>query len=282
MTWHASVLTLFPAMFPGSLGQSLAEPSAMETGVWSPGRHQYPRTLPAIGTGGGGRHPIRWRGRHGAAAGHRRRGGGIRGGWPSDGVPDSAGPAFYPDGCPAPAFRHRIRRDPAVRPLRRHRPARNRGTRDVDEISIGDYVLSGGELAAMVLLDSIVRLLPGVMGAARKVRDGRRTSPPACWNTPTTRSRPAEWQGRRVPDVLLSGYITVPSLPGGRRDPSRSPANAAPISRPRPQLGKQEDKVMNIHPAVRSGADRQTDRRPRRPRLHSRRHAARFGEGRRR
>ena len=73
----------------------------------------------------------------------------------------------------------------------------------MEEISIGDYVLSGGELAAMVLLDAAVRLLPGVMGAEasreeESFRDGLLEYPHY--------TRPAEWQGRAVPDVLLSGH----------------------------------------------------------------------------
>ncbi len=56
------------------------------------------------------------------------------------------------------------------------------------EISVGDYVLSGGELPAMVLLDAVIRLLPGVMGAADSA--ARRVSPPACWNTRITPGRP--------------------------------------------------------------------------------------------
>ena len=70
------------------------------------------------------------------------------------------------------------------------------------EISIGDYVLSGGELAAMVLLDAVVRLLPGVMGAAASAIEesfsGHLLEYPQY-------TRPASWQGRDVPSVLLSG-----------------------------------------------------------------------------
>src|SRR4051794_14257959 len=72
----------------------------------------------------------------------------------------------------------------------------------MQECSIGDYVLSGGELAAMVLLDSIVRLLPGVMGAAESASEESFTGGLLEYPHYT---RPAEWQGRRVPDVLLSG-----------------------------------------------------------------------------
>jgi tRNA (guanine37-N1)-methyltransferase len=75
--------------------------------------------------------------------------------------------------------------------------------RAMDEISIGDYVLSGGELAALVLLDSVVRLLPGVMGASESAVDESFAADLLEYPQYT---RPAEWQGRRVPDVLLSGH----------------------------------------------------------------------------
>jgi tRNA (guanine37-N1)-methyltransferase len=71
-----------------------------------------------------------------------------------------------------------------------------------EEVSVGDYVLSGGELPALVLLDGLVRLLPGVLSDADSAlrdsfTDGLLDAP--------RYTRPAEWQGRRVPDVLLSG-----------------------------------------------------------------------------
>ncbi len=75
--------------------------------------------------------------------------------------------------------------------------------RDMQEVSIGDYVLSGGELAALVLLDAAVRLLPGVMGAADSAVE-------ECFSRHLLEyphyTRPAEWQGRRVPEILLSGH----------------------------------------------------------------------------
>jgi len=75
--------------------------------------------------------------------------------------------------------------------------------RGLEEISIGDYVLSGGELAAMVLLDSVVRLLPGVMGAAESAEEESFSA--GLLEYPHF-TRPAEWAGRSVPDVLLSGH----------------------------------------------------------------------------
>jgi tRNA (guanine37-N1)-methyltransferase len=72
----------------------------------------------------------------------------------------------------------------------------------LEEISIGDYVLSGGEPAALVLLDACVRLLPGVMGAAESADEESFAGGLLEYPHYT---RPAEWNGRAVPDVLLSG-----------------------------------------------------------------------------
>ncbi len=74
--------------------------------------------------------------------------------------------------------------------------------RGAEEVSIGDYVLSGGELAAMVVLDACVRLLPGVMGAAESAVEESFSAGLLEYPHYT---RPAEWQGRAVPGVLLSG-----------------------------------------------------------------------------
>ena len=75
--------------------------------------------------------------------------------------------------------------------------------RQMQEFSIGDYVLSGGELAALVLLDATVRLLPGVMGAADSAVEESFSHGLLEYPQYT---RPAEWQGRLVPEVLLSGH----------------------------------------------------------------------------
>jgi tRNA (guanine37-N1)-methyltransferase len=74
--------------------------------------------------------------------------------------------------------------------------------RNVEEISIGDYVLSGGELAAQVVIDAVVRLLPGVAGnesslAEESFAQGLLEYPHY--------TRPREWEGRAIPEVLLSG-----------------------------------------------------------------------------
>ncbi|WP_414474276.1 tRNA (guanosine(37)-N1)-methyltransferase TrmD [Microvirga sp. M2] len=74
--------------------------------------------------------------------------------------------------------------------------------RNLTEVSIGDYVLSGGEMAAMIVLDSCVRLLPGVMG---KEASGTEESFETNRLEYPHYTRPREWEGRAIPDVLLSG-----------------------------------------------------------------------------
>ena len=198
MIWRASVLTLFPAMFPGSLGQSLAG-RALETGVWSlhvtnirdfaQDRH---RTVDDTPFGGGAGMVLR------------------------PDVVDSAVASVAderPVVCLTPRGRRFTQTDaqrfadgPGVILLcGRYEGIDQRviESRQMLELSIGDYVLSGGELAALVLLDSIVRLLPGVMGAPDSATEESFSSGLLEYPHYT---RPAEWQGRRVPDVLLSGH----------------------------------------------------------------------------
>lgn len=74
--------------------------------------------------------------------------------------------------------------------------------RDLREVSIGDYVLSGGELAAMVLLDACVRLIPGVVGAAASL--AHESFETGLLEYPLY-TKPREWEGRAIPEVLLSG-----------------------------------------------------------------------------
>jgi tRNA (guanine37-N1)-methyltransferase len=71
-----------------------------------------------------------------------------------------------------------------------------------EEVSIGDYVLSGGELAAMVIVDAVARQVPGVVGDAGSVAEDSFARP---WLDYPHYTRPADFEGRRVPDVLLSG-----------------------------------------------------------------------------
>lgn len=74
---------------------------------------------------------------------------------------------------------------------------------NIEEISIGDYILTGGEQAAMIMLDAIVRLLPNVLGNSASVEnesfEGNLLEYPQY-------TRPVEWKGRKVPDVLMSGH----------------------------------------------------------------------------
>ena len=72
----------------------------------------------------------------------------------------------------------------------------------LEEVSIGDYVLSGGELAAMVLVDACVRLLDGVLGAKESL--GEESFEAGLLEYPQY-TRPREWEGRAIPEVLLSG-----------------------------------------------------------------------------
>jgi tRNA (guanine37-N1)-methyltransferase len=75
----------------------------------------------------------------------------------------------------------------------------------VDEISLGDYVLAGGEVAVLVIVEALARLLPGVLGNARSALDDSFAAGPAGLLEAPAYTKPAEWRGMRVPDVLLSG-----------------------------------------------------------------------------
>lgn len=197
MTWHATVLSLFPEMFPGPLGLSLAG-RALDAGRWSleaanirdhaADRH---RTVDDTPFGGGAGMVLR------------------------PDVVDAALDAAA-DGRPVVCL---TPRGAALTQTRVRRYAAGPGlvllcgryegidqrvieARGLEEVSIGDYVLSGGELGAMVLLDAAVRLLPGVMGAAESADE---ESFGAGLLEYPHYTRPAEWRGRRVPEVLLSG-----------------------------------------------------------------------------
>ena len=74
---------------------------------------------------------------------------------------------------------------------------------DAEEWSIGDYVLSGGELPALVMLDAVARLVPGVVGDARSVSEDSFSAGQLDYPHYT---RPAVWRGRAVPEVLISGH----------------------------------------------------------------------------
>lgn len=200
MTFRATVLTLYPEMFPGSLGHSLAG-KAMEAGTWSleavqirdfaTDRH---RTVDDTPAGGGAGMVMR-----------------------AD-VLARALDAASPTGDARP----RLLMSPRGKPLTQARvralaagpgavilcgrfegvDQRLIDARELEEVSIGDFILSGGEPAAIVLLDAVVRLLPGVMGneasGSEESFEGGLLEHPHY-------TRPAEFEGRAIPEVLTSG-----------------------------------------------------------------------------
>jgi len=201
MTWRATVLTLFPEMFPGALGLSLAG-KALSDGTWAldtidirdfaTDKHRSVDDTPAGGGAG-----MVMRADIAAAA--------IDAG-SAKAAPGT--PALYlsPRGTPLTQRRAReLAQGPGVLLLcGRFEGVDQRvlDARDIEEISIGDYVLSGGELAAQVLIDACVRLLPGVAGNEVSLDDESFTSGLLEYPHYT---RPREWEGRAIPDVLLSG-----------------------------------------------------------------------------
>ena len=197
MTWRATVLTLFPDMFPGPLGYSLAG-RAQAVGLWSleaidlrafaTDRH---RSVDDTPFGGGAGMVLRADVADAALASV------------ADGRPMVAltprGRAF------TQADARRLAAGPgAILLCGRYEGIDQRviDARGLEEISIGDYVLSGGEPAALVLLDAAVRLLPGVMGAQESAEEESFSAGLLEYPHYT---RPADWQGRHVPEVLLSG-----------------------------------------------------------------------------
>ncbi|HET7448643.1 MAG TPA: tRNA (guanosine(37)-N1)-methyltransferase TrmD [Methyloceanibacter sp.] len=201
MTWRATVLTIFPEMFPGPLGLSLAG-KALAEGKWAleaidirgfaTDKHRSVDDTPSGGGAG-----MVMRADIAAAAIDAAR------------ASMTAGaPTIYlsPRGYP---FMQEQARELAGGPGVILLCGRFEGidervlqARNVEEISIGDYVLSGGEIAAQVVIDAVVRLLPGVAGnesslAEESFAQGLLEYPHY--------TRPREWEGRAIPEVLLSG-----------------------------------------------------------------------------
>ncbi len=200
MSFRATVLTLYPEMFPGPLGVSLAGKALARGDValesvqirdFGVGRHRMVDDTPS----GGGAGMV------------------MRADVLANAI-DSASPADDP--------RPRLLMSPRGKPLTQARvrelaagegavivcgrfegvDERLIAARGLEEVSIGDYVLSGGEVAAMVLLDAVVRLLPGVMGNAES---GETESFETGLLEHPHYTRPAEWEGRTIPQVLTSG-----------------------------------------------------------------------------
>lgn len=198
--WTACVLTLFPEMFPGPLGFSLAG-QALAAGRWqidainirdfASDRHRSVDDTPA----GGGAGMVMRADILGAAI-DAARGRHAR-------LPLIA---LSPRGRPLTQSRVReMSAGPGVMLLcGRFEGIDERvfAARDAEEVSIGDYVISGGEPAAMVLLDAAVRLLPGVMGAEQS---GAEESFENGLLEYPQYTRPRIWEGREIPEVLLSG-----------------------------------------------------------------------------
>jgi tRNA (guanine37-N1)-methyltransferase len=196
--WRATVLTIFPEMFPGPLALSLAG-KALALGLWS----LDARDIRAHATD-----------RHGTV----------------DDTPAGGGPGMVMkadvlaralDAIPADT-RPRLLMSARGRPLTQARVAelvkgeglvalcgrfegvdeRLIAARSLEEVSIGDYVLSGGEIAALALLDACVRLIPGVMG---KEASGAEESFAAGLLEYPQYTRPAVFEGRAIPEVLTGG-----------------------------------------------------------------------------
>jgi tRNA (guanine37-N1)-methyltransferase len=196
--FRATLLTLFPEMFPGPLGLSLAG-DALARGLWALeardlrahglGRHRAVDDTPA----GGGPGMVMRADVLAAAL---------------DAVPDDPRPRLLmsPRGAP---FRQSQAREWAAGPGLVILCPRFEGVdervvegRGLIEASIGDYVLSGGEIAALAVLDACVRLIPGVMG---KVESGLSESFEGGLLEYPQFTKPREWEGRTIPEVLLSG-----------------------------------------------------------------------------
>ena len=197
MTFRASVLTLYPEMFPGPLGVSLAD-RALEERIWlletvqirdfARDKHRSVDDTPSGGGAGMVLRPDVL-----AAALDSV----------SDGRPMIA---LTPRGKPLTQARVRdlVAAEGVILLCGRFEGFDERifEARPIEEVSIGDYILSGGELGAMIILDACVRLLPGVMGAASS---GEEESFEAGLLEYPHYTRPQEWEGRTIPEVLRSG-----------------------------------------------------------------------------
>ncbi|WP_412506538.1 tRNA (guanosine(37)-N1)-methyltransferase TrmD [Roseovarius sp. SYSU LYC5161] len=200
--WTARVITLLPQAFPGVLGESLTG-KALKDGLWQldtidlrpfgEGRHRNVDDTPAGGGAGMVLRPdVMGRAIDAAQAG----------------APPGT-PLVYPSPRGRP-FTQAMARDFARAPGLTLICGRFEGLDQrvidqygIDEVSLGDFVLTGGEIAAQALIDATVRLLPGVLGNAASTEeesfsDGLLEHPQY--------TRPAEWRGHSIPDVLMSGH----------------------------------------------------------------------------
>jgi tRNA (guanine37-N1)-methyltransferase len=197
MSWQATVLTIFPEMLPGPLAHSLAG-KALRAGLWrletldirefAPDRH---RSVDDAPFGGGPGMVMRPDVLDAAIAGSR-----------------VVGPLLLlsPRGCRLD--QHRVRELAAMPGISlicgRFEGVDERllEARAIEEVSLGDFVLSGGEPAAIALIDACVRLLPGVVGCAETLSE--ESFAEGLLEYPQY-TRPQLWNGRAVPEVLVSG-----------------------------------------------------------------------------
>ena len=200
MPWQATVLTLFPEMFPGPLGVSLVG-RALQDGLWQLStcnirdfacdKHRSVDDTPAGGGAG-----MVMRADVAAAAIDAA----------VSNAPDLVCIYLSPRGAPLTQDRAReLAGGPGVALFCGRFEGLDQRVieaRQLEEISVGDYVLSGGEIAAMVLIDACVRLLPGVIGAEASLSEESFENNLLEYPHYT---RPRVWEGREIPDILLSG-----------------------------------------------------------------------------
>lgn len=198
--WRALVLTLFPEAFPGPLGVSLAA-QARDAGIWSLdtiqirdfglGKHRQVDDTPA----GGGAGMVLRADVLGPALDHA-----------ATLSPDAPMIYLSPRGTPlTQSLARSLAEGPGVTLLAgRFEGIDERviAAKGLKEVSIGDYVLAGGEVAAMVLIEACVRLLPGVLGASESLAS--ESFETGLLEYPQF-TKPRDWQGRAIPDILLSG-----------------------------------------------------------------------------
>ncbi len=201
MPFSATILTLYPEMFPGPLGLSLSG-KALAAGIW---------TLDArnIREHGIGAHRAVDDTPAGGGAGMVMRADVLAASIDAAAAPDDRRPRLLMSPRGIPLTQARVRElaagSGALIICGRFEGVDERviGGRNLEEVSIGDYVLSGGEIAAMALLDACVRLLPGVMGAAESAAE--ESFEQGLLEYPHY-TRPQTWEGCTIPDVLNSGH----------------------------------------------------------------------------
>lgn len=200
--WKARVITLFPTAFPGVLGESLTG-KALQEGLWQletidlrpfgKGGHRNVDDTPA----GGGAGMVLRPDVLGDAIDHAMQGTG--GTWP----------LIYlsPRGRPMTQelMRTLARADGVTLLCGRFEGVDERVLEHygIQEVSLGDFVMTGGEIAAQALIDATVRLIPGVLGNAASTEEESFSS--GLLEHPQY-TRPAEWNGREIPEVLMSGH----------------------------------------------------------------------------